>query len=316
MLMIIYLSTSLHSAIKINGSYVGQVLNEPISLPININDFIEIVPIGKNCLPFSFIFDDNFLSCPPEKIIITDLNGGYLLTYQNEIINTEEFKVISQKKFNDLVCTIFCDGNVKLSIETNCDFFAENIAFLVENADIDKLFINGKEFLVIILYYCKDKELLIFSYNGKIEKLLQKKIDKVDYNNTLITEENLLDLAKHNIRCEFIEQDGKFIENNRTVTCSENFNINNLSNKILPYAFLEEYLCGGNCHPYLCDNVKDNFEKLKEYLGEYIGIMPPPPFRDINEIGLIYKLSTQKYKVEYFAFEFENNKIYNIKKEP
>lgn len=314
MLMNIYLSTNLMSAIKINGIYKGHFFNEPKLFPLEFNDFVEIVPIGKNCLPFSFIFDDNFLFSPPEKIIITDLDGGYLIRYENVIINAEEFKVIAQKKFNDLVCTIFCDGNVKLSIETNSDFYAENVIYLIENAEIDKLFINGKEFLVIILYYCDYKELLIFSFKDKIEKLLQKKIDKVDYTNTLITEENLSDIAKHNIKCEWIEEKGKIIEKSRTVTCHDNFNAKNLSNYVLPFAFLEEYICGGDCSAYIQDNIKQNFDKLKGYFGDFIGIMPSPSFRDINEIGLIYKLTKQKYKVEYYTFEIDDNKICNIKK--
>ena len=307
-----YLSCSINCAVKINGNYKGQITNQPTLIPFEIGDLIEFVTIGKNCLPFCFIYDENILISPPEKIIVTDLDGGHLFHYDNFMIENQQFKVIKQQKFIDLVCTIFCDGNIKLSIETNNDFYAENIYFNVENADIDKLYINNKQFLIIVYSTCISKQVCIFTYENKIEKIFQKTINEIEFTTNLTTIEYLNDIAKHKITCEWTEQDGLIIEKNRKVTCSKDFCAHKLSPKILPYAFLEEYLCGGNCHNYLADNIKQNFDKLKGYFGDFIGIMPPPSFRDINEIGLIYKISQQKYKVEYFTFEIENNKITNL----
>ena len=52
---------------------------------------------------------------------------------------------------------------------------------------------------------------------------------------------------------------------------------------------------------------------IENYLGNYIGVMPPPKFRAENEIGLIYSKSAHLYEVKYVTFQFENRKITNLK---
>ena len=70
---------------------------------------------------------------------------------------------------------------------------------------------------------------------------------------------------------------------------------------------------GGCVDSFLCENVKKNADKLKAYLGEFIGVIPPPIFRRPDEVGVVLG-DGNGYKVDYFTFDFERGKICNIKK--
>ena len=86
------------------------------------------------------------------------------------------------------------------------------------------------------------------------------------------------------------------------------------SEKLLPYVFVEEYVVGGNFLDLLTENMQKNADKLPSYLGQVLGVMPPPPFRQYNEIGLVYKKTDNLYYVDYLTVEIVNGKIDNIKR--
>ena len=160
-----------------------------------------------------------------------------------------------------------------------------------------------------------EKHVYIYSFLKKISLVFNKRVDSVCFDGGFTTTEILKDIAKHKISCEWQEKDGVFIEKTKTISCDPNFNEKYLPTKLIPYAFCEEYLVGGNCENYLLENIKQNFDILKDYLGDFIAIMPPPPFKDINQLGFIYKLNNNRYFVEYFSFELHQNKICNNLKE-
>ena len=85
-----------------------------------------------------------------------------------------------------------------------------------------------------------------------------------------------------------------------------------LDEKILPYAFLEEYLVGGNYTQFLSDTMLQNANKLSYYLGDFVGVMPPPIFRNYDEIGLVKKIKDNVYKIDYVKVMVQNKKIDNI----
>jgi hypothetical protein len=81
----------------------------------------------------------------------------------------------------------------------------------------------------------------------------------------------------------------------------------------VPYAFTEELTVGLLGKEFLDDDIKENADKLHEFFGDFIGVMPPPTFRNSDEVGLIYNDGKNKYKVKYYLFDMKNGKICNIK---
>ena len=53
-------------------------------------------------------------------------------------------------------------------------------------------------------------------------------------------------------------------------------------------------------------------DKLKGYLGEFCGVIPPPRFRRQYCVALIYKKSENFFATRYFSLTFINGKIDNL----
>ena len=274
---------------------------------------IEICPLMGKGQSFAFYPDDEFLTAPPKNALITDLKGGYFIRFK-KTEDSGAFSVINQAKFRDCTITAFTENGNKVSFETQTGFFAETLDFMPDNAE----FIHGEGVnsdLVFATFYCSDKKILNVYGIKENALLLSAEIDEFNLNYTGFScTEKLKDMAKHEILREYVCDNGVIKELSRKVKSSENFDREKLPERLVPYAFCEEFLCGGEYGFYLAGNVKENADKLGGYFGEFIGITPPPIFRDSSEIGFIYRISERRYSVEYFTFDLTEGKITNIKK--
>ncbi len=305
--MYYYFLSSYPAVIKLNGIYYGNVHNAVKSCNIEeISPFIEVCPLNGLENPTCFILDQSFISNVPEGVILTDLDGGYLLNFTGGFLSAP-FSVIAQQKFSDAVVTVFSENGYKLSIETKNDFFAENLLNKVDSCEISR-----KENLLTVCFYGQKKLVNVYDLSGGIAKIFSREVDSYEFGDRLITVENLSDMAKHKITTEWEYVSGSFKVKSKSVERAESFDEEKLSPKLIPYAFLEEMLAGGECGGYLGGSVKDNADKLSEFLGEFVGIMPPPAFREVEEVGLVYANGKNRYKVKYFKFEVKERKIVNI----
>ncbi len=311
--MYFYFSSDYPSALKLNGGYLGVIQNniKTCELDLHSPTLIEVCPLIQGESPITFVLDDSFNG----EIIgasVTDLKGGYLIKFCRTY-RGGEFCVLAQERFNDFGVTVFSDNGLKISIESQSDFFADNVFYACDCAEIKTLSIDGEKICAVILRGQKNL-LFVYTVGGKINKVLEKAVDEFSFDNGLATTETFFDMAKHKITCEWTFKNGKLIEKNRTVNCGKQLSLENLPSKLVPFAFLEELLAGGDILPYLDGGVKENADKLYGFFGEFLGVMPPPVFREIEQVGLIYKKTENSYFVEYFTFELLNKKICNIKK--
>ena len=125
-------------------------------------------------------------------------------------------------------------------------------------------------------------------------------------------EKNYIDIAKHKVVSEWEYSNDKLIVKSKKVLTANGFLPKNLVSEILPYAFLEGLIAGEDILPYLTEKIKPNADKLFSYLGNFIGIMPPPIFKEQNQIGLVYKKSENHYYVKYLTFSLVQDKIDNL----
>ncbi len=313
--MYFYFFSEYPSAIKFNGIYYGLIQDTVKS--INFDDgnipLIEIASLGGGEPTRAFLPNAEFLNNPPENVVVTDLKGGYMIKFTKSAVRSE-FTVLSQEKFKDLVVTVFNENGCKISIETPSDFYAENISFNISGAKAERFFIGSNELLAVSLYG-ESLVLNVYAFSGKIQKIFSRAVNSYSLDNGLRTTEYLPDMAKHQINATWDYSNGKISEISRQITCSEKFSPENLHEKLIPYAFAEEFLVNGDYAVYLTDNIKENADKLSGYLGNYIGVMPPPVFRNENEVGLIYRHDKNLYQTDYFIFETDTDKkIFNIKK--
>jgi hypothetical protein len=312
--MFFYFYSSSPAIIKINGIYKGKIDNcfKPFYLDLSNPPFVEICFFSIKCAPLVFMLDSAFLSCPPPSVVITDLKGGYAINIYNED-NSLPFAIINQQKFSYAVATVFMDNGLKLSIETPTDFFAKTFSFSCENAQILPFNLNDKQFLAIN-FIAEENILCCYLIENKIIEVYSKKGVEFCLDNGFTTTEKFYDIAKHKITCSWQFICEKFVATDTKIETDKDFCLENLSSHVLPYAFLEEFMVNKKAYELLSDTVKEKAEFLNEYLGEYIGVFPPPDFRKFDEIGLLYKNGQNKYRAEYFTFELQNREICNIKR--
>ncbi len=313
--MFYYFSSQIKCALKVNGIFYG-IIDEQVK-EINItkeNAYIELSPVNINAKSICFLLDQTFFNSPPPLIYLTDLKGGYLIKFC-PLIENNAFYIIAQEKFENALVTLFNENGVKLSLETQKDFFAQSFMLNANCAQIGQFWLNNSPFVYINLETSAQKnQLIIYSIEDKIKQVFCRNIDSFNLENQLCTSENFYDIAKHKVTSFWDYQDNKLIRIDYKIEKSDKFNIENLSPKIIPYAFLEDLLVGDKIEDYLSQTLMENAKFLSDFFGNFLGIIPPPKFRDYNEIGLIYAKEENLYYTQYFIIETENKKIVNIKK--
>ena len=310
--MYYYFYSDVARAISISGAFLGVTSLEPKKCNITTkNAFIEAVSLENPKDDYHFVLDDKLLSYPPSGLIITDLRGGYLLHFKSFKCTTE-FKVIAQEKMQDAIVTVFCDNGVRISIETTCDFFATTIYENVLSAQIKRL--NDSRLVLVSFELENEFRILIFELNKKIKKLYDKKVTSFTLDKELKTTVVFSDIKKHAITTTLDYCSGDIKEINVEISAKKDLKHDKIINELIPYVFLEDFLVGDNYQDFLSSEIRQKSDCLKTYLGEFRAVIPPPLFRDSNEIGLVYKKTEQQYYVDYFTFTVENNLISNLKK--
>lgn len=318
--MYCYFHTDFPSAIKVNGNFLTRLDKSASPFLIDTKKvcnfsadiFIEIICLNGSEHPLYFILNDEFFCSPPLNVQVVDLAGGYFI----KVLKTctlSPFKVISQQKFPFAVATVFKENGLKLSIETANDFYAETLFFDCEQVEIAHFMLENKK-LLALNFKGEQNKLFCYLVEGKITKVFCKEVSSFSFNNGFCTTEQKQDIANHQIVCEWGLNNAELVKKDISITKKPDFSLSKLNSKILGYAFLEEFLCGGEILEYLSENIKENAHLLKDYFLDFIGVFPPPFFRPFNQIGLLYKKTENKYYARYFEFEIENNKLCNIKR--
>lgn len=309
--MFFYFTANQPAIIKIDGVYHGSIKEKKaFTLDLSSSPLIEVCPIGTLSLPFTFFLNNDFLSSPPPLASVTDLCGGYFVKI-NLPCPKSEFRIIAQKKFEFCLATVFNENGIKICIESQSNFYSESVISEYETVTIQDFCLDNKQFIAVI-FERNIKHAFIYHICDNITKVFEREVDQISFHNGFNTIENLLDIAKHKIQTEWLFKNGNFESKNLSVTHSANFAPELLPKEIAPYAFLEEVIVGGDYTVYLSDNMKRNADKLKGFLGEFIGITPPPTFKDQTTVGLIYKRRENLCNVKYLHFTFVNGKIDNV----
>ena len=312
--MYFYFFCDFPAVIKFQGIIFGTVdcsvkfcdLKKPYPLT-------EICPLMNKGEPIAFFPDENFINSPPENVMVTDLKGGYFLRFGKTKV-AEKFRVLAQEKYRDAAITAFYENGCKISLETNTGFFAETLDFLPLSVNFTRGENDNRD-LIFALFDCGDKKILNVYGIKEPALLFCGETDGFTLTATGFTvTEKLKDIAKHVVVREYAADGGKLRKIAVKVTADEKFDREKLPDRLLPYAFCEEFLCGGNFKFYLSSGVKENADKLGGYLGEFSGVTPPPIFRNYREIGLIRKIAERRYSVDYYVFDIADGKISNIEK--
>ena len=311
--MYFYFSCDFPAVIKFRGVIYGILDNNvkyaELSPPFPLT---EIQPIGRG-QPITF-FPDRAVTEHIGGISVTDLKGGYLLRFR-DVPHGAGFKVFDQKKADGVTATCFCDGGCKLCIESGAGFYAEDLNFIPNHVKLSFGEKGAKGLLFALLSPDSGKLLKAYSISGGIKTAFCETAEEFSFTERgfSVTRE-FKDIAKHRVITEYAVSGESVTAAEKTVSRAEGFSPQRLNEKILPYAFLEELLCGGNVADYLSQELKDVADEICGFFGEYVGVTPPPFFRNPAETGIIRKISEERYCVDYYLFEIKDGLILNVKK--
>lgn len=309
--MYYYFSCTHPAVLKINGIYFGEIHNDIKFINIeNDNSFVEICSIANNIPNINFILNKDFINSNRDDISITDMKGGYLIKILPHPAKIN-FTIYNQKKFANALFTAFGENGNSLSIETQNDFFVDNIDFNFSSVDF---FPFNNHPNLFISRFNGNKTLVNIYKTDKIEKLYSFICDEFD-NYSLSFTTKIKDMEKHVIKKSLSYEKNSIVEKNIEIIKEKPLSLLSVNPKLIPYIFLENYLVNDKSYlELLSPDIKENASKLRDYFLYFLGIMPPPFFRQNDEIGLIYKESQNRFFVNYFTFTISNDKICNIVK--
>lgn len=311
-----YFLSEYPSAVKLNGLYLGQIYPNHKFLDVNLDDnvFVEICPMVKGETPYSFLLNKDFLGIENPDVIITDLDGGYFIKFLRTF-KTQDFCLLAQERFSDALITVFTENGIKVSIESMGGFFAEelNSIFTPISAKISRFSLGGCEFVAVEIISQKDKYLAVYTLFKDVKRVYFDKIESYCIDNGLSIETVIFDTLKHKVSTEYEYKNGALSIKSKSVVKTKPFDLEKAHDLTLPYLFLEELLVGGDVSCFLSEDLKNSCDKIKEYFGDFLGVMPPPSFKDYDLVGVIYKKSSNQYFVKYAKFELVNKKIVNFK---
>ena len=311
--MYYYFSCAFPSIIKINGIYYGQIHKSVkfINIPENLSPFVEICSLSDSEKDINFFLDQAFLSSPKSRTSVTDLKGGYLINFLGEE-RKSTFNVLCQKKTNAFNVTVFYEETLKVSVQTERDFYVDNIFFDAVESQV-YTFCQSQYQFVAVLFKGKSDLLSVYNITDKISRVFFSEVSCFSTEN-FNTVRVYKDIENHKINSYWEFKGEKFIEKEKKVEKLRAVDIESVNPKIIPYLFLEDFLLTNDVERYLASDLQAMGKELANYLGGYIGIFPPPQFRKENEIGLIYKQEKNSYYANYFTFELDGRKINNIVK--
>ena len=309
--MILYLCAEVCSVVKVNGKPLFTISEHPKKLEIDSfsSPLIEISPLGERANSLCFYLDENFISNPPNSVILTKILGDYHLKIKRDL-SLLPFKVISQKKIDGAVITVFCDRGYKISVESMFDYFLQDIDCQIDSAEIFDIDQNQNVFINL---NSKDNTLCAFNLKEKISLVFLKKVCSFTLSPTLNTTEKFPTHLKHVKNCEWEFIDGAFKLKTLKVSTEQDNISQTISDKILPYVFLEGLSLGEDVSCYLCPSLIPHKQRLYDYLGAFLGVFPPPTNVCHDYVGLLYKQKENLYYTKFTKVDIENNKVTNVK---
>lgn len=319
--MYVYFSGECPAAIKLNGALLGIVGDnvKGCRVDLSLDVLVEVYPLGGSA-PFAFILNENIKEEPPINACVTDLDGGFLIKFLCFKKNVP-LKILAQQKYGDGLFTVFNENGSTISVDTPYGSIAEDLPVNALEAEIMPLTAQYSPFgspTAVAIKICgeKSRRLYVYSLSNGAKKIFDDEVSDFKIENSdIFTTYRYKDIKKHSVivKWEYDAQTQTLIKKSVELSYEKDVDVFSLPDKIIPYAFLEELSVGGDLTPFLCDEMKPNADKLNGYLGDFLGCMPPPAFKDGSLLGLIYRREKNYFYVKYASFSIENKKIKNLK---
>lgn len=295
--MKIYFLSSRPCALTLNDVYFGITDNFErfADIPLTDRVFVRFSPQGG--MPITFFLTEALRFSPPEGCEVYLLKDGLAIYARDFPPLTSPLRVITQQLFDNVLATVFAQGSIHLSIQTENDFF---IAYLPPSFEKCSLSFHAN-----LLFIETKNELTVYALNG--EQLLHERIIRYTVQeNTLNATMPLSDSLNRTATAQWSLSKNSCVRTHYAVNEPA---AEKPSDDLLPYAFFENVLIGANFDELLSDELIPEKEKLRAFLGDFEAVIPTA---DPNVCGLIKKKATRLYEVSYYTVKTEKGKILDV----
>lgn len=303
--MKIYFLSSRPCALMLGGVYFGMTdtFERFAEIQPKDNVFVEFIPEGA--LPVGFFVTEKLRFSPPEHCEVYLLRDGIAVYARDFPPSDFSLKVIAQERFLNNLITVFRQGALQISLETEKGFFVSTLPSSFEPCSL--------RFESRLFFVEGQNALAVFNEEGKCvlsEKIISYKIE----NNTLIATLPLSDSRRRVAECEWaLTEEGCFqtaFKIRQESINADDSEESKLRDELLPYAFFESVLIGADFTEMLSDELKGKAEHIKSFLGNFISVTLT---EDANTCGLVRKKKERLYELQYFTAEVKNGKITDIR---
>lgn len=303
--MKVYFLSSIPCALTVGGAYFGvtDAFERFAELSLTDNLFIEFTP--ENALPVRFFLNENVRFSPPIGCDVYLLKDAIALYAHGFTPCDFTLKPIAQARDKTCLATVFAQGVVQLSVETGNELFIATLPPSFARCDI--------EFYHDLLVLHTETHLAV--YTLRAEKLFCERISAYTLRDDLLVADlPLCDALGRSATCEYhltpssCERQRITIRQTRSI--DGDVALEKINAELLPFAFFETLLFGGDFAQLLSPELMDKAEDLHSFLGEFIAVAPT---RSPNVCALTYKKDERLFVVKEFAVDVEEGKICDVR---
>ena len=301
--MRIYFITAERAALKLDGEYAGitDLFERHAECDLSRPTAVEIIP-DDDLRPLNFFIDEKFFSQshPFAAVAVSDYAACiYVDGFEDK---SDGIEVLAQGYAGGGLVTLFRQGRIYAAYDgAACAMHPLPRAFF--GAHISNISAAGQELALI-----ETDRYRAVLYGGEL--VFCGEAERIEGG------EELTVYAPLHGCCDALAKisyafDGKFYESGRSVTLRRSPQAGTEH-----IAMLECVLSGADPSPFLTDELQKSAGALRDYLGEFVAVVPPcnEAVKVLGEraAGLVYRRQGRLYDVKYFICETEGGKVANI----
>ncbi len=294
--MKIYFLSSRPCALSVGGAYFGITDRFERFATIALSDNLPITFTPENALPLSFFLNDRIRFQAPVGVEVYLFKDAIALYARDFPPCDFTLRPIAQAKEKDLLVSVFKQGNLQISFQSEHGFFVTSLENDYENCEIS--------FHDRLIFLRAPKSLAIFTPTG--EKLFDETVESFKVENGELC-----------ARIPLWESQGRYLDGkwklSPTACTRERITLTAPSEKaidaLLPYAFFESVRIGANVESMLSDELLPEKEKLLAFLGDFVSVVPTA---SETTCALLRQKSERLFEASYFTVQTKQGKIVDI----
>ena len=293
-----YFLSAIPSILTINDAYFGicDTFERFAEISLKDNLFVQFTPQGKQ--PICFFLNEQIIFTPPTgcKVYVDE---EAITIYAYDFPPSDyALQTLGQIKEEHCLVTLFLQGRVQLSIQTKNDFCVCTLLEEYKNAQM--------QFLKDLIFIHTPTHLTIFTKSG-VQVFDERIASWVVEEDTLKCKLPLGDSLKRIAVCEYsLLKDGLKQTAFSIIVRGEEKEV---KKELIPYAFLESIVIGGDYAQFLNEQLKEKSAQLPAYLGVFEDVLTTD---DPYTLKIVKKQKENLYTLKTVKISVKNDKIEDI----